>query len=380
MENKRRKITDHFRVALKPRDINVQKPTNKKQKIQGGAKENILVITIDDDEEDNNKQQLHKTILQPIEDRSTQPIQEHKQQEDTNQLPPSVNKYFTPEGLKPTVVDHDQLLIHDIYCEPHYAWESFIYDRERELKFRNRKYFDDEIHGRKISAQDRARLIDWLVHLQDTFGLYHESLYMAVKLADQYLMQKTVPRAQLQLLYMTSILIAVKFDERLPPIDISDLLTQSYNAFTSEQVFKFELDMLTTLDFDIRYPLSYGFLRRFARCTGSDQKTLTLARYILESSLLDDEMIDVLESRVAAASLLLAFRMLHSNKDWDDTAEFYTGYKQEDLNSVTKRLNIVISRPLDKRISKIRKKYSHEVHQCVARIPPLPISMLPCIL
>lgn len=36
---------------------------------------------------------------------------------------------------------------------------------------------------------------------------------------------------------------------------------------------------------------------------------LTLARYILETSLMDYDLIDVLDSKIAAAALLLALKM-----------------------------------------------------------------------
>lgn len=281
------------------------------------------------------------------------------------------NLYLAPPELPFNVVDHDKSLLDDILCEPHYAYDSFKYDREQELKYTNRKYLQDEHHNNLITPMIRARLVDWLVQLQSTFSLYHEPLYMAVKIADHYLMKKTVPRQQLQLLYMTSLFISAKFDERLPPVEIDELIQSAAGVYTREQVISCEVDILTTLNFNIRFPLSYVFLRRFARCTKSDQRTLLLARFILESSLLDYEMIEVLESKIAAASLLLAFYMLHLDDAWNETAEFYTGYKLEELDNLSQKLNHMIARPMDKRISTVRKKYSHEVFMEVATISPL---------
>ncbi|VDN31085.1 unnamed protein product [Gongylonema pulchrum] len=63
-------------------------------------------------------------------------------------------------------------------------------------------------------------------------------------------------------------------------------------------------------DFDC--PLSYRFLRRFARVAEKDMRTLTLARYILETSLLFYEFISVPDSMMAAAALLLAIRMIRA--------------------------------------------------------------------
>lgn len=75
-----------------------------------------------------------------------------------------------------------------------------------------------------------------------------------------------------------------------------------------------EIELLKILDFDLNYPLSYSFLRRFARCSSQTIETLTLSRFILESSLMDYSFIDELDSKIAAASLLLALKM--KNLSW----------------------------------------------------------------
>lgn len=413
---KKTKITGHFRVALKPQDVNIQ-PGLKKLKLHHDiGKENVEVITISDDEDDDDDFKKNKKDSNRIDHlmvkktkQQQQPIQSQLQEQQQPQDKSICRKkeatileddrervikqqshlfahfssfrgkrskfqniYIAPPGIHSKVVDHDKSLLDDILYEPHYAWDSFNYDREQELKYTTRSYLEDAHHGNQITPLIRARLVDWLVQIQSNYSLYHEPLYMAVKIADHYLMKKTVPRQQLQLLYMTAILISAKFDERLPPVEIDDLIQQSAGVYTREQVIAFEVDILTTLDFNIRFPLSYVFLRRFARCTSSDQKTLLLARFILESSLLDYEMIEVLESKIAAASLLLAFHMLHLDDAWNETAEFYTGYKQEELDNLSQKLNHMIARPTDKRISTVRKKYSHGVFLSVAKIPPLP--------
>jgi len=388
---KRAKITSHFRVALRPRDVNVpqcnklkqpQQPPQQQQHQhhhQTSCKQKIEVITIDDEEEADdlvNKALENRVSEQTANDENTK--EEEEKADDgrradivaVEQKSP-INKYIAPPDIRPNVVDHDKFLLSDIHCEPHYAWDSFHYDRKRELQFRTRKYLDDKQHNHQITPHIRARLVDWLVQIQDSYSLFHETLYMAVKIADQYLMRKTVSRQHLQLLYITSVLISVKFEERLPPVEISDLIQQSGGIYSRKQVISFEVDMLTTLNFNIRFPLSYGFLRRYARCTRSDQKTLTLARYILESSLLEYELIDMLESKLAAGSLLLAFEMLHLDGAWNETAEYYTGYKREELRPLQMKLNDMISRPADKRVSSIRNKYSHKVFLSVAGIPPL---------
>jgi len=100
-------------------------------------------------------------------------------------------------------------------------------------------------HVQDITEGMRAILVDWLVEVQESFELNHETLYTAVKLMDLYLskvnslvnlksfntqlytstdtqdihihFQVFVTKEELQLVGATACLIACKIDERIPP-------------------------------------------------------------------------------------------------------------------------------------------------------------------
>ena len=54
--------------------------------------------------------------------------------------------------------------------------------------------------------------MDWLVEVQENFELFHETLYLAVKIVDRYLARKEVKKEYLQLVGATSMLVASKFE------------------------------------------------------------------------------------------------------------------------------------------------------------------------
>lgn len=70
-----------------------------------------------------------------------------------------------------------------------------------------------------------------------------------------------------------------------------------------------EIQVLKIIDFELSFPLSYRFLRRYARVAKLPMDVLTLARYILEASLMDYDLIDEKDSKLSAAALLLALKM-----------------------------------------------------------------------
>ena len=64
----------------------------------------------------------------------------------------------------------------------------------------------------EVTKHMRAVLVDWMVEVQENFELNHETLYLAVKLVDLYLMKVKVSRDMLQLLGATGLFIACKYD------------------------------------------------------------------------------------------------------------------------------------------------------------------------
>ena len=58
----------------------------------------------------------------------------------------------------------------------------------------------------------RTILVDWLVEVQENFELFHETLYLAVKILDRYLTVTEVKKEYLQLVGATAMLIAAKFE------------------------------------------------------------------------------------------------------------------------------------------------------------------------
>ena len=63
-----------------------------------------------------------------------------------------------------------------------------------------------------INSQMRTILVDWLIEVQENFELFHETLYLAVRLVDTYLSRREVKREYLQLVGATCMLIAAKFE------------------------------------------------------------------------------------------------------------------------------------------------------------------------
>lgn len=88
-------------------------------------------------------------------------------------------------------------------------------------------------------------------------------------------------------------------------------------------------------------------------------ETLTLARFILETSLMEYDFVDVKDSLMAASALMLAFVMQKCG-DWTPTLEYYSSFSKADLRETTQRLNAMLVKLQAKNLKTIRNKYSHK--------------------
>jgi cyclin B len=85
------------------------------------------------------------------------------------------------------------------------CWMCYLF----QLLFKVDSYMEKQP---SISHWMRSLLVDWMVEVQESFDLNHETLYLAVKLVDLYLTKIVVSKETLQLLGATAMFIASKFD------------------------------------------------------------------------------------------------------------------------------------------------------------------------
>merc|ERR1719325_363483 len=273
---------------------------------------------------------------------------------------PEPPRTIPPEGVD----DFDGETPGDPEQHSDYAMETFQYYKDREALFRVGDYLSQQCW---ITPLMRAILVDWLVEVQERFELNHETLYTAVKMTDIYLSKKQVRKEDLQLVGATACLIACKVDERIPPM-VDDFLYVCDDAYTRDQLMKMERKMLGVVGFDLGYSLSYRFLRRYGRVCRVTMPVLTLARYILELSLMEYGVnVNVSESKVAAGCLVLAFKM-KGITGFKSTLEYFSGYQMSELEETVSSLLEMVQRPTKDNLKTVRSKYSHKVFHEVATI------------
>ena len=89
-----------------------------------------------------------------------------------------------------------------------------LYQETEGLKHASASYMSKQTD---INAKMRAILIDWLVEVHLKFKLVAETLYLTVSLIDRFLEREQIPRNKLQLVGVTAMFVACKYEEVFPP-------------------------------------------------------------------------------------------------------------------------------------------------------------------
>ncbi|CAI4047745.1 hypothetical protein SUVZ_12G2490 [Saccharomyces uvarum] len=274
-----------------------------------------------------------------------------------NELDRAFEKYFQSV---PDPLDDDT---HDVVMAVEYASEIFYYLKELEVKYRpNPYYMQNQV---ELTWPFRRTMIDWLVQLHFRFQLLPETLYLTINIVDRFLSKKTVTLNRFQLVGVSALFIAAKFEEiNCPTLD--DLVYMLENTYNRDDIIKAEQYMIDTLEFEIGWPGPMPFLRRISKADDYDFEPRTLAKYLLETTIVEPRLVAAAPSWLAAGAYFLSKIILGSN-DWSLKHVFYSGYTSDQIISLAS-LILENCKSASRRHHSIWKKYSDQRHYRCSQI------------
>lgn len=256
---------------------------------------------------------------------------------------------------KARTLPHDDL-DKDDFADPmmvtEYVEEIFEYLRELEVEsMPNPNYMDNQ---KELQWKMRGILVDWLIEVHTKFRLLPETLFLAVNLIDRFLSLRVVSLVKLQLVGVTALFIASKYEEVMSP-SIQSFLYMAEDGYTETEIIRAERYMLQVLKFNMQYPTPLSFLRRSSKADDYDIQTRTLAKYLMEITLLDHKFLPYTASIIASSAHYLARHMLDRG-DWNKNLVYYSGYTASDLSAPVAQMLHFLSCPT--KFQAIYKKYS----------------------
>ncbi|XP_052488092.1 G2/mitotic-specific cyclin-2 isoform X3 [Gossypium raimondii] len=248
-----------------------------------------------------------------------------------------------------------------------------------------------------INEKMRAILIDWLIEVHYKFELMEETLYLTVNVIDRFLTVHQVVRKKLQLVGITAMLLACKYEEVSVPV-VEDLILISDKAYSRKEVLDMVCDstlclinilmsiskkgdtyihldlqeklMINTLQFNLSSPTPYVFMRRFLKAAQSNKKLELLSFFMIELCLVEYEMLKFPPSLLAAAAIFTAQCTIGGFKHWSKTCEWYTNYKEEQLVDCSRMMVTFHQKAGTGKLTGVQRKYCTSKYGYAAKTEP----------
>lgn len=234
-----------------------------------------------------------------------------------------------------------------------------------------------------ITPKMRSILVDWLIEVHYKFRLQPLTLWLTINILDRYLMNNHIMRAKLQLVGVTALFIACKYEEVYPP-EVTDCVYITDNAYDKKEVLTMESTILKQLDYQICIPTGYHFLNRYLNCVQASERTRSLASYYAERNLQEVDSLNAPPHQFAAAALYAALRQethefgnaLSKASHWCLTLQEESGLKEQDIinlaRTIVKHVGEDVETASRRRLVAAKKKYGTEKSLQISSLP-LPI-------
>ncbi|XP_069143279.1 putative cyclin-B3-1 isoform X2 [Solanum lycopersicum] len=223
---------------------------------------------------------------------------------------------------------------------------------------------------KEITPQMRGILINWLIEVHLKFDLMQEALFLMVTLLDYYLSLVRVKKNDLQLVGLTSLFLASKYEDLWHP-RIIDLLSISGESYTRDQMLDMEKDILRKLKFRLNAATPYVFMLRLLKAAQADTRFEHLAFYLIELCLVEYEALNYKPSMLCASAIYVARCTMQVMPAWTPLLGMHARYQESQLRQCAE----MILR-FHKSATTALLKVTHEKYMCssngkVASIRPL---------
>ena len=224
-----------------------------------------------------------------------------------------------------------------------------------------------------INDKMRAILVDWLVEVHLKFKLMPETLFLTVNLIDRYLAAAPVTRKNLQLVGVTAMLLASKYEEIWAP-EVRDFVYISDKAYTREQILGCEKGMLNTLGFHLTVPTPFQFLSRLVKAAGADKPLAHLAQYYVELALPEYACLRFRGSQLAAAAMYCAIRAVRGTPEgspdgWTHALARHSRFSEAEILPCAHALARLQRKAAGASLTAVFKKYNNAKFHEVAKLP-----------
>ena len=319
-------------------------------------------MQIDEEGQNSNKVVQGQNLICVKKENNIIQVQSHNQNSSKNSSPKEEQKksILKSEDLQTgnTTIFNAKPQLVDEYIDD-------IFQHLKEIEFNittNPLYMKSQTD---INEKMRSILIDWMVEVHLKFKLVPETLFLTVNLIDRYLNKKVIMRNKLQLVGVTAMLIACKYEEIYAP-EVKDFVYITDKAYTKDEIFAMENDIMDALEFNVTVPSSFRYMEIFNRYLKLEDNAVMFCRYLLELFLVEYKMIKYNPSLLAASTLYITLKIT-KKMDAEKVTELI-GYSDDVLKECAKDICQILDNVEKNSLQAIRNKFSLPKYMEVAKI------------
>jgi G2/mitotic-specific cyclin-B, other len=251
----------------------------------------------------------------------------------------------------------------------------FLYEHES-----NTRIYPYMSRQNQVNSKMRSILVDWLGEVHYKFKFASETLWLTISILDRYLEKIVVTRAKLQLVGVTALFIACKYEETSVP-NVGECVYITDNAYDVSDVLDMELKILEELHFSIYVPTAYTFLCRYLDVIKASKMLRNLTMYYSERNLQEYDSLLSQPHMFAAAALYAALVQRSQYSDvsdchqkclWPQVLVLESGLTEGEIMSTARTIiGHIMEEPetaSKRRLNAIRKKYTSEKFMGVAHL------------
>ncbi|KAI4340482.1 hypothetical protein MLD38_025311 [Melastoma candidum] len=223
----------------------------------------------------------------------------------------------------------------------------------------------------EINTKMRMVLLDWLVEVHRKFELMPETLYLTINIVDRYLAVNCVRKMELQLVGISAMLIASKYEGIWAP-EVNDFVYISDNAYVREQVLVMQKSILEELEWYLTVPTLYVFLNRYVKAsTPPDIEVDRMVSFLAELGMTHYQtIISYCPSMIAASAVYAARCTLNKRPFWTETLKHFTDYFTDEVMDCAKLLISFHPSAQEGKLKAVYHKYLCPDRGAVALLPP----------
>lgn len=221
----------------------------------------------------------------------------------------------------------------------------------------------------EINETHRLKLVEWIIEIHNYLNLLPETLYLTVNIIDRYLSAVEVKSSLLQLIGVSAMFIASKYEEIYAP-ELRDFEFVTKEKCNKKSILGMEYEILKKLQFNVLIVsplLIFNRLFFIASMSKEELKSNEMnqiyhfSNFIMELCLLEYAMLKYSPSVIAASALFVSRKIFKVKPSWPQNLSNIPSICFDTVLDCSKEIYNLMKKERKSTIKVLKEKYSRSI-------------------